>query len=820
MEVKKNNHIPIVFATNENYAPYAGVCIQSIIENSSNKYFYDIYVFHVGLTDKTISLFNKIKTQNLSVSCVNISKYISKIKCKLYSHSYFSNEMYYRILIPDVLPQYDKILYLDCDMIVLSDVAELYKTDIGENCIGACRNLMHSKMIKYVSETLNLEPKKYINSGMILINCKQFKIQKVKSKIFNLIESFKNLSYPDQDLINLACKDKIYYFELNWNYLWHLERLNKSTNIDLHLSADELKEFEHIKSNIKILHFTGDKKPWQYNAIDGSEKFWNFAINSVFYNIILNKFLSINSKLQKIKLMFAEFDKDNLNITCSYNVLNENNKDSYLYFVNNNLYKPNIFLKRKIIINDVFIYQRLFSIKISKKELKNNKNIIFFTINGKNVLFEYDKFFPLNGSPKSYFAYNGKLMYRLGKSLIIEKCTFLKRLKYELSYLNNLRKIKQKKQVAIRILYFLTKKLVPKNIWLISDRPNVAGDNGEALFKFLRHNNKNYKKINPYFVISKNCDDYKRLKKDGHIIRLSSLKHKIFALHCNGKAVSQTDKELYDVIERNYLKDLLYKENRVFLQHGITKDDVSSLYSKFNHNFNMFVTASIPEYESIISNKNYGCGKSITKLTGFPRHDLLENKEENLIIINPTWRLNLWKQTEDEFIKSDYFEKWNSFLNNNEFNLLLTKNNLKAIFVLHNNMNQFSHCFKLSNDNIKINNNIKFSNLFSMGCMYITDYSSNAFEFAYLRKPVCYFQFDSNEFFEKHSYNKGYYDYEENGFGKVTKTITSLIQEINNLVNNDFIIDDKYAERIDKFFKFSDKNNSKRVADEMLKLKR
>lgn len=817
--LKNDKIIPIVFATNENYAPYAGVCIESIIKNSSKDFFYKVFVFHVDLSNNTIKKLNSIKSQNLSTECLNISQNIETIKSNLYSHSYFSNEMYYRIMIPEILSEYKKVIYLDCDMIVLGDLSELFCFDLKSYCIGAVKNPLHKKMFDYIATNFDIDPDKYVNSGMLLINCEEFRKQNIKNKFFEEIKKHDVLRYPDQDLINVVCKNKILYLPMNWNYLWHQERLNKSFNQDLHLISNDCKEYNNAKSNIKILHYTGDRKPWTFNAIDGSHYFWDYAKSSCFYEHIFKQFLKNNSKYQKIKFVFAEFENNCLKLTCSYNVLFDNNTDSYLYFIDKNLYRPTIYCKRHISVNDVALTQRLFSIKISLDALKNKKTEIFFTLNGKNIMFEYDKFFPLNGNPKSYFAYNGLLIHRKDKTLLIEKCTFFKRMKFELAYLHSLIHSKNRKSAYIRLCYFFTKKFVPKNIWLISDRPKTAGDNGEALFTFIKTHKKEYKNINPYFVIDKKSPDYKRLKKFGSVIPLSSKKHKIYALHSRVKAVSQTDKELYDVFERNFLKDLLYKENRVFLQHGITKDDISNLYSKFNHNFNLFVTAGIPEYESIISNKNYGCGKSITKLTGFPRHDNLINNSQKLIVINPTWRLNLWKTTESEFKNSEYFKNWNNILSNKRFNNILKNSGYKVIFVLHNNMEKFSECF-YQNENISIPSTKNYSEIFSNGALFVTDYSSNAFEFAYLRKPIIYFHFDNKTFFADHSYNKGYFDYEKNGFGKVTYDTADTLNEIFSYISSDCIIDDKYKNRIDAFFKFNDNNNSKRVVEQILKLKR
>lgn len=816
---KYDKIIPVVFATNDNYAPYAGVCINSIIQNSNKNYFYKVYVFHVNLSQKTIDLLNSIKSDNVSTQCVNISANIEKIKSVLYTHSYFSNEMYYRILIPEILNEYKKVIYLDCDMVVLGDLSELYKTNLDNFCIAAVKNPLHKKMQEYIVDNFNINPENYINSGMLLINCEEFKKQNIKNKFFKEIKNHKILRYPDQDLINIVCKNKILYLPMNWNYLWHQERLNKSANLDLHLLDSNMTEYINASKDIRIMHFTGDRKPWAYNAIPGADIFWKYANNSIFYASINNQFIKDNLKYQKIKLVFAEFENDCLNLICSYNVLNENNADSYLYFINNNLYRPTIFYKKKIISNDIFLIQRLFQIKLSYKDILKDKTTIFFTINGKNVLFEYDKFFPLNGNRNSYFAHNGILLYRQDKSIIIEKSTFLKRVKKEIKYLHSLIHSNNRKSAFIRLFYVFAKRILPKNIWLISDRPQTAGDNGEALFLYLRKNKKKYKNINPYFVIDKNSPDYKRLKKFGNVISLSSLKHKIYSLRCKAKIVSQTDFELYNVIQRNYLKDLLFKENRVFLQHGITKDDISNLYSKYNHNFNLFITAGIPEYESIISNKNYGCGKSITKLTGFPRHDKLQNNRQKLIIINPTWRLNLWKESKEVFEKSSYFKNWNNLLSNKKLNKTLIDTGYKIVFVLHNNMEKFAECF-YKNENIIIPNVKNYSKMFSEGSLFITDFSSNAFEFAYLRKPIIYFQFDKKTFFNDHSYTKGYFNYEDNGFGEVTYNVSQTLIEIFNQLETNCKIKGEYLSRINSFFKYNDSNNSKRVVEQILKLKR
>ena len=400
-----------------------------------------------------------------------------------------------------------------------------------------------------------------------------------------------------------------------------------------------------------------------------------------------------------------------------------------------------------------------------------------------------------------------------------------KRIKRERVYLKQLRKSEdgiQKKAVFVRLLYFFSKHFVPKNVWLISDRPGVAGDNGEALFRYLNETKKYRKKIKPYFVIDRSSPDYKRLKKIGKVLALSSFKHKMYSLHCAGKAVSQTDGPLYEPVFKNYIKDLLYVKRHVFLQHGITKDDISRLYSRFTHNFDLFVTASYPEYNSIIQNADYGCPAGITRLTGFPRHDRLDDCSEKTIVITPTWRKELFfadHSNLEHFKGSEYFRVWHSLLTNSRLLSLAKERGYRIWFVPHNMMEDFLGAFDDVDPCVEIlKGNKNYAEIFSKGSVLISDYSSNTFEFSYLRKPVVYYQYDADTFFASHTYNKGYFEYERDGFGKVVKDEEDLVTTIANYLENGCRIEDEYRERIDAFFKYNDKENSERVVRAMLKL--
>jgi hypothetical protein len=141
--------IPVVFATNDNYAPYLGATLSSLIAHASDDYVYDVYVFHTSLSELNLFRLTSMSTENVCVRTVNVLPYVKNMRN--YSHSHYSVEMYYRILIPEILSQYEKAVYLDCDLILKDDVANLYNVELSDNILAAVINdIVSANMKKYL----------------------------------------------------------------------------------------------------------------------------------------------------------------------------------------------------------------------------------------------------------------------------------------------------------------------------------------------------------------------------------------------------------------------------------------------------------------------------------------------------------------------------------------------------------------------------------------------------------------------------------------------------------------------------------------------
>ena len=127
MEKEYKQHIPICFATDDNYVPFLTVALASLLDNASKENFYNIYILTSNLSLENTNSIKKHETENSSIEFVSLSNELDKVQSMFHLRDYYSKETYYRIFIPNLFPQYEKVIYLDCDITVLGDISELYQ---------------------------------------------------------------------------------------------------------------------------------------------------------------------------------------------------------------------------------------------------------------------------------------------------------------------------------------------------------------------------------------------------------------------------------------------------------------------------------------------------------------------------------------------------------------------------------------------------------------------------------------------------------------------------------------------------------------------
>jgi CDP-glycerol glycerophosphotransferase (TagB/SpsB family) len=267
-------------------------------------------------------------------------------------------------------------------------------------------------------------------------------------------------------------------------------------------------------------------------------------------------------------------------------------------------------------------------------------------------------------------------------------------------------------------------------------------------------------------------------------------------------------------------RNMLALKKFIFLQHGVTKDDISGWLNRFNKNINGFIVAAYPEERSMFDYDYYYSSENIW-LTGFARFDRLYHDEKKRITIMPTWRhylmtgydnlTGIWNISEG-FKESDYFIFYNSLINNEKLLNACEKNGYTLCFLPHPNIIPHISLFN-HDDRVKFYSiNDEYRDVYAQSDLVLTDYSSAVFDFAYLRKPLLYTHFDSERFFAgSHVYVKGYFDYERDGFGEITTTLDETVDRIIEYMENGCKLKDKYRERIDNFFAYNDKNNCQRI---------
>ena len=471
-----------------------------------------------------------------------------------------------------------------------------------------------------------------------------------------------------------------------------------------------------------------------------------------------------------------------------------------------------------------------FAIPLKKGEEQKIQFIFRYGENKRLIYTSMGKFAHIPSIWGGYYAKEDFLLKMSGKCLVVHPYTKSLHRKYETFYREQLRKNNRGYLIKYRRLYSMLKKK-DKQIWLISDRTDKANDNGEHMFKYIT--SLNLKDVDTYFVIDKNSPDYEKMKKIGKVIPYNTPQSRLYSLLAD-KVISSSGSEY--VInafggDRRFLCDL-YNFDYVFLQHGITKDDISEWINKFNKDMRMIVTAGKPEQRSF-TEPGYSYGPEVPVLTGFPRHDNLIHMQktepvQKKVLIIPTWRKSIKgsydpRTTEsiyfEGFRDTEYFKFYNSLINDKRLCECMEKNGYKGILCMHPIHSEQWVDF-VPNDIFEINHGyVDYQKEFTTSALLVTDYSSVFFDFAFLRKPIVYSQFDKEQFFSgEHSYTKGYFSYEDNGFGPVCGDLDSTVDAMIQYIENDCKNSDEYISRIEDFYEYFDANSCKRVYEHIRKL--
>ena len=264
--------ITIVLTTDDEFADLCSVTIASIKENCSFKYIYEIYILETRLSNDNIDKLQKMSNNHVIVKCIDITEYVDFNK--IYETDNYKFEMYYRYYAPLIL-SCKKMIYLDCDIIVVQDIAKLYNENLENKTIGMVKDYTY-----YIDNT-----KTDFNSGVLLINTELFEKQKIREKCLELIKN--NIyKFPDQTALNIVCKNNIKTLKTKYNYqvslaYYHRFKKNIRKKVYKNLFLEEP----------EIIHFSYITKPYNNIYSKYNKFFWQYAKYTKYYNVLIEKYL-------------------------------------------------------------------------------------------------------------------------------------------------------------------------------------------------------------------------------------------------------------------------------------------------------------------------------------------------------------------------------------------------------------------------------------------------------------------------------------------------------------------------------------------------
>jgi CDP-glycerol glycerophosphotransferase (TagB/SpsB family) len=363
------------------------------------------------------------------------------------------------------------------------------------------------------------------------------------------------------------------------------------------------------------------------------------------------------------------------------------------------------------------------------------------------------------------------------------------------------------------------------NAWVFMDRDTDANDNAEHLY---RHVTKAHPEVNAWFVLERSSRDWQRLEAEGFkLVDYGSFDWHLLLFHAAHLASSHIDQYVVDP-----LREDRYGRRRfqyTFLQHGVINYDISRWLN--TKSIDLFVTTTPQEHQAIAGPGQYRFSSREVVLTGLPRHDELIRKrrssdKENLILVSPTWRKKLSgeqilgsneRAKNPEFMNTEFARQYQALLRSPRLHDLAAATGKRLAFMPHPNIRPYLSDFDLpshvaildfAKDNVQ--------DVLARTSAFVTDYSSLAFDAAFLDIPLVYFQFDEASFFDgSHVGRRGTFDYGRDGFGEVAYDVEAVESALSTIAEAGFVLSSEFLARTSTAFVTRDEDNSERTYQAM-----
>lgn len=262
--------IPVFYTISDDFTKYAAVSLQSLIDHASPADDYVVYFLHQGLSSAHRDALIAMQVSNVAIKFLQLTdELLAPIQDRAENYlraDFFTPAIFYRLFIPDLFPQYERVIYIDSDTVFNADVAELYRFDLGDSLFAACQDRSIKEvpeMRQYITEVLALNIQNYINSGMLVMNARAFREADFTKHFFALFNRYHfDCIAPDQDYLNELGDGRIKYLDAAWDAM-----PNEHT---MPLSAP------------KLIHYNLFFKPWHFRDVQYADYFWQAAAETAF----------------------------------------------------------------------------------------------------------------------------------------------------------------------------------------------------------------------------------------------------------------------------------------------------------------------------------------------------------------------------------------------------------------------------------------------------------------------------------------------------------------------------------------------------------
>lgn len=294
--VKEKNKITVVMSSSSFYVPYLTVVIYSIIKAGNLDTCYEIIILNREISNEQKKLMHSFFNNfpNIQIRFLHIDKELQD--CDYNYRENYVAESFYRVIMLNLLKEYEKIIYLDCDVIVLEDLAKLYSIDLEGYFAGVVRDPAgigwcgknHDGRKEYMKEVLGLTSHNdYFQSGVMVFNLRYFR---ENYTLKDVIEAASNpqIIWGDQDVLNQMFAGRVKYLENSWNTIVNNDSEKQIKNFDILASRTIFDEYMIAREKPYIIHYAGNK-PWKVPDSDYAWIFWEYARQTPFYNAIIER---------------------------------------------------------------------------------------------------------------------------------------------------------------------------------------------------------------------------------------------------------------------------------------------------------------------------------------------------------------------------------------------------------------------------------------------------------------------------------------------------------------------------------------------------